>query len=55
MNLKYCNVLIAIEDSSEYCEPMEIENSSDHVQETVATSDFNSSSDWVTFYTNYTS
>ncbi|VDI34865.1 Hypothetical predicted protein [Mytilus galloprovincialis] len=41
------NEMETIEDSSDYCEPMEIENSSDDVQETVATSDFNSSSDWV--------
>ncbi|XP_052087105.1 uncharacterized protein LOC127724232 isoform X2 [Mytilus californianus] len=43
------NEINNIEDSSEYCEEPEVEKSPDVVKAQVATSDFNTSSDWVEF------
>ncbi|CAC5388269.1 unnamed protein product [Mytilus coruscus] len=43
------NEMHNIEDSSEHCEGTEVEQSSDVVEEPVAMSDVNTSSDWVEF------
>lgn len=46
---KTCLLLLDMENSSE------VEKSSDFVPEPVATSNLDTSSDWVTFYNSYTS